>query len=60
MLNLLTYPWIEERLSKGLLSIHGGYYDFVECAFEKWSLDYQATSSKNEEGFALKGREFWS
>ncbi|KAL8097365.1 beta carbonic anhydrase 5, chloroplastic [Apium graveolens] len=61
LLNLISYPWIEERVSKGLLSIHGGYYDFVNCTFEKWSLDYKATSSKKEsDGYSLVSREFWS
>lgn len=60
LLNLISYPWIEERVSKGLLSIHGGYYDFVNCTFEKWSLDYKATSSKKEnDGYSLVSREFW-
>lgn len=53
--NLLTYPWIEERVRKGELSIHGGYYDFVDCTFEKWSIDYQASGA-----FSLRNREFWS
>ncbi|KAF7843013.1 beta carbonic anhydrase 5, chloroplastic [Senna tora] len=43
LLNLLTYPWIEEKVSKGELLIHGGYYDFIDCTFEKWTLDYRAT-----------------
>ncbi|XP_008454466.2 beta carbonic anhydrase 5, chloroplastic isoform X1 [Cucumis melo] len=61
LLNLLTYPWIEEKVKKGNLSIHGGYYDFVDCTFEKWTLDYEA-SSFNEETrrLAVKNREFWS
>ncbi|CAL1395434.1 unnamed protein product [Linum trigynum] len=44
MLNLLTYPWIEEKVSKGLLSVHGGYYDFHNCTFEKWTIDYEESS----------------
>lgn len=60
LLNLLSYPWIEENVSKGLLSLHGGYYDFVDCTYEKWTLDYQRGSSKQEsEGYSVKNREFW-
>uniref|UniRef100_A0A5B6ZT40 Carbonic anhydrase n=1 Tax=Davidia involucrata TaxID=16924 RepID=A0A5B6ZT40_DAVIN len=60
LLNLLTYPWIEERVSKGLLSIHGGYYDFIDCTFEKWTLDYQASGLNKESGrYSLINREFW-
>ncbi|MCL7027670.1 hypothetical protein MKW94_019036 [Papaver nudicaule] len=61
LLNLISYPWIEERVRKRVLSIHGGYYDFVNCTFEKWTLDYHSTSPKSE-GYnhTLKNREFWS
>ncbi|EEF39738.1 beta carbonic anhydrase 5, chloroplastic [Ricinus communis] len=58
--NLLTYPWIEEKVRNGELSIHGGYYDFVDCAFEKWTLDYKASNLKGESGkIAVKNRAFW-
>ncbi|KAK1277020.1 hypothetical protein QJS04_geneDACA019618 [Acorus gramineus] len=58
LLNLLTYPWIEKRVNEGTLSIHGGYYDFVNCTFEKWTLDYK---EKMEGGskYAIKDRSFW-
>ncbi|XP_071742135.1 beta carbonic anhydrase 5, chloroplastic-like isoform X2 [Rutidosis leptorrhynchoides] len=35
LLNLLTYPWVKERVAKGLLCLHGGYYNFVDCTYEK-------------------------
>ncbi|KAK1418270.1 hypothetical protein QVD17_27413 [Tagetes erecta] len=61
LLNLLTYPWIEERVAKGLLTLHGGYYNFVDCTYEKWTLDYQWSNPKLETGgYAIKNREFWS
>lgn len=41
LLNLLTYPWIKKRLKEGTLALHGGYYDFVDCSFEKWTLVYK-------------------
>ncbi|CAL5434322.1 unnamed protein product [Camellia sinensis] len=60
LVNLLTYPWIEERVTKGVLSIHGGYYDFVDCTLEKWTLDYQESRWRNRSGiYSLKNREFW-
>ncbi|KAK9266169.1 hypothetical protein L1049_000016 [Liquidambar formosana] len=60
LLNLLSYPWIEERVAKGALSVHGGYYDFVDCTFEKWTLDYEGSSLKEESlRYSLKSREFW-
>lgn len=62
LLNLLTYKWVEERVNKGLLSLHGGYYNFIDCTFEKWTLDYNPKSNVKEGGsrYSLKNREFWS
>ncbi|XP_043702829.1 beta carbonic anhydrase 5, chloroplastic isoform X2 [Telopea speciosissima] len=58
--NLLTYPWIEERLCKGFLSIHGGYYDFTNCTFEKWTLDYKGSTIKDKESrYAVKDQAYW-
>ncbi|XP_071931090.1 beta carbonic anhydrase 5, chloroplastic-like isoform X4 [Coffea arabica] len=59
LLNLLTYPWIEEKVANGKLSVHGGYYDFVDCTFEKWSLNYKGSESKEEGEYSIKDREFW-
>ncbi|KAL5844456.1 hypothetical protein ACOSQ4_010414 [Xanthoceras sorbifolium] len=60
LLNLLTYPWIEERVRKELLSLHGGYYDLLNCAFEKWTLDYKKISVDEEGGrFSVKDHSFW-
>ncbi|KAF8118451.1 hypothetical protein N665_0005s0209 [Sinapis alba] len=56
--NLLSYPWIEERVKKGTLTIHGGYYDFTECTFEKWTVDYKESSCV--ETLAVKDRSIWS
>ncbi|KAL6545813.1 hypothetical protein OROGR_009687 [Orobanche gracilis] len=56
LFNLLTYPWIEERVRNRTLLIHGGYYDFVDCTFEKWTLDYKGSGG----GSSVKNREFWS
>ncbi|CAB4289803.1 unnamed protein product [Prunus armeniaca] len=50
LLNLLTYPWIEEKVKNGVLSVHGGYYDFVDCTFEKWTLDYKEDNLKEKHG----------
>ncbi|XP_071736917.1 beta carbonic anhydrase 5, chloroplastic-like [Rutidosis leptorrhynchoides] len=58
LLNLLTYPWVKERVAKGLLCLHGGYYNFVDCTYEKWSLDCSAEQETSQ--YAIKNREFWS
>lgn len=61
LVNLLSYPWIQEKVAQGVLSIHGGYYDFVDCTFEKWTLDYQESmSGEDGEKCFIKDREFWS
>ncbi|GAV64155.1 Pro_CA domain-containing protein, partial [Cephalotus follicularis] len=60
LLNLLTYPWISEKVIKGKLSIHGGYYDFINCTFEKWTLQYEGSNLKEENGrYAVKNQSFW-
>ncbi|CAA7037746.1 unnamed protein product [Microthlaspi erraticum] len=57
---LLGYPWIEERVREGSLSLHGGYYDFVNCTFEKWTVDYEGSRGKKEgSGIAVKNRSVW-
>ncbi|CAN6686212.1 unnamed protein product [Malus baccata var. baccata] len=61
LLNLLTYPWIDEKVKKGVLAVHGGYYDFVECTFEKWTLDYKEDNLKEKHGrISVKNHLFWS
>lgn len=59
LLNLLTYPWIEEKVKKGTLSLHGGYYDFIDCTFEKWTLDYEGSNLKESDKFAVRNQSFW-
>ncbi|KAL5151384.1 Beta carbonic anhydrase 5, chloroplastic [Glycine soja] len=59
LLNLLTYPWIEEKVANGELSIHGGYYDFTDCSFEKWTLDYRGTKLEENGKIAAKNKIFW-
>lgn len=56
-MNLLTYPWIKEKVNKGELLIHGGYYDFVDCSFEKWTLE---NNSLVDDQVSIKNREFWN
>ncbi|KAF2299784.1 hypothetical protein GH714_003337 [Hevea brasiliensis] len=61
LLNLLTYPWIEEKVRKEMLSVHGGYYDFLNCTFEKWTLDFKEISNVGQGWiFSAKDRELWT
>ncbi|CAM8899191.1 unnamed protein product [Rhodiola kirilowii] len=61
LVNLLGYPWIKEKVKEGSLCLHGGYYNFVDCTFEKWTLDCNEDQSGNtSEGYSIKDREFWS
>ncbi|KAH0466708.1 hypothetical protein IEQ34_003946 [Dendrobium chrysotoxum] len=34
--NLKTYPYVKEGLKKKTLALYGGYYEFVNGAFETW------------------------
>ncbi|XP_019440341.1 PREDICTED: beta carbonic anhydrase 5, chloroplastic-like [Lupinus angustifolius] len=58
--NLLTYPWIEEKVAKEELFVHGGYYNFIDCSFEKWTLDYRGTKLEENGRIAVKNKVFWS
>ncbi|CAK9313001.1 unnamed protein product [Citrullus colocynthis] len=61
--NLMAYPWIEERLKQELISVHGGYYDFLTCTFEKWTLDYKNTSRVDDDDdrrCLIKDQSIWS
>ncbi|MCO5571168.1 hypothetical protein L7F22_024902 [Adiantum nelumboides] len=42
--NCLSYPFVREKMSSGELTLHGGYYDFVNNAFESWSVDLASMS----------------
>lgn len=41
--NLLSYPFVRERVMKGKLTIRGAHYDFVNGTFELWELDVKTT-----------------
>uniref|UniRef100_A0A804QCI6 Carbonic anhydrase n=1 Tax=Zea mays TaxID=4577 RepID=A0A804QCI6_MAIZE len=58
LLNLLTYPWIEKRVNEGTLNLHGGYYNFVDCTFEKWTLLYREGLEGGSK-YAIKNRSTW-
>ncbi|KAG0626136.1 hypothetical protein M758_2G105300 [Ceratodon purpureus] len=44
--NLLSYPWVKEKVIGKKLSIHGGFYDFVEGSFQVWDLDVNVGHSR--------------
>ncbi|KAG2305146.1 hypothetical protein Bca52824_033797 [Brassica carinata] len=41
--NLLSYPFVRERVEKGKLALRGAHYDFVSGTFEIWELDVKTT-----------------
>ncbi|GKC69213.1 carbonic anhydrase 2-like protein [Tanacetum coccineum] len=43
--NLLSYPFVKAAVMSKTLSLKGGYYDFVKCSFDTWSLDYGVSPS---------------
>jgi hypothetical protein len=59
LLNLLTYPWIKKRVNEGTLNLHGGYYNFIDCTFEKWTLVYREGLEGGSK-YAIKNRSTWS
>eukprot|EP01018_Ginkgo_biloba_P023254 Gb_39500 [translate_table: standard] len=45
LMNLITFPWIKERVSEDKLFLHGAHYNFVDCSFERWTLkDFKSVS----------------
>uniref|UniRef100_A0A7N0V1N7 Carbonic anhydrase n=1 Tax=Kalanchoe fedtschenkoi TaxID=63787 RepID=A0A7N0V1N7_KALFE len=60
MRNLTMYPWIAERVEDERLAIHGGYYDFVSCTFEKWTLAVGRGDGAGADPILIKDRQFWS
>lgn len=44
--NLLSYPWVKEKVIGKKLSIHGGFYDFVEGSFQVWDFDVTVGHSR--------------
>ncbi|MCO5561866.1 hypothetical protein L7F22_015491 [Adiantum nelumboides] len=44
MQNCLSYPFVREKIISKELTLHGGYYDFVNNSFESWSLDVSSVS----------------
>ncbi|KAF3524869.1 hypothetical protein F2Q69_00046307 [Brassica cretica] len=43
--NLLSYPFVRERVEKGKLALRGAHYDFVNGTFELWELDVKTTTA---------------
>ncbi|CAL5372633.1 unnamed protein product [Camellia sinensis] len=39
LVNLLTYPYVQDRVAKGTLKLMGGHYDFVNGKFDLWGID---------------------
>ncbi|XP_002971798.2 carbonic anhydrase 2 [Selaginella moellendorffii] len=35
--NLLGFPFVKEAVTSGKVALHGGYYNFVDGAFEYWT-----------------------
>ncbi|CAH2035987.1 unnamed protein product [Thlaspi arvense] len=41
--NLMSYPFVRERVVRNKLALRGGHYDFVNGTFELWELDFKTT-----------------
>jgi len=44
--NLLSYPWVKEKVIGKKVSLHGGFYDFVEGSFQVWDFEVNVGHSK--------------
>jgi carbonic anhydrase len=44
--NLLSYPWVKEKVIAKNVSLHGGFYDFVEGSFQVWDFEVNVSHSK--------------
>jgi len=47
--NLLTFPFVRDAVLKGTLALHGGYYNFVDGTFKRWSFNYSITEAESLE-----------
>ncbi|XP_022550642.1 beta carbonic anhydrase 6, mitochondrial isoform X1 [Brassica napus] len=56
VMNLITYPWIRDRVKSGEVKIHGCYYNLSDCSLEKWRL----SSDKNSNEFYVSDKEIWN
>ncbi|KAF8087598.1 hypothetical protein N665_0576s0006 [Sinapis alba] len=56
MVNLITYPWIRDRVKSGEVKIHGCYYNLSECSLENWRL----SSDNNRNEFFVSDKEIWN
>ncbi|KFK40907.1 hypothetical protein AALP_AA2G058800 [Arabis alpina] len=56
VMNLITYPWVRDRVKRGELKIHGCYYNLSDCSLEKWRL----SSDTINNGFCVSDREIWA
>ncbi|KAK4784527.1 hypothetical protein SAY86_018895 [Trapa natans] len=43
--NLLTYPYVRDRVVKNSLAIKGAHYDFTKGALELWDLEFKISPS---------------
>ena len=39
--NLLTFPFIEDRVKAGTLRIFGMHYDFIEGHLTSWEIEHE-------------------
>lgn len=47
--NLLTFPFVRDGIFRKTLALHGGYYNFVDGSFKRWSLAYNVTEVESVE-----------
>lgn len=45
--NCMSYPFVKEGVQQEKLALHGAFFDFVNGAFERWSLNYKLAESES-------------
>ncbi|KAJ6970491.1 hypothetical protein NC653_034932 [Populus alba x Populus x berolinensis] len=43
LINLQTYPYVQERMAEGAIALRGGYFDFVKGCFQLWEVKSTVT-----------------
>jgi carbonic anhydrase len=48
--NLMTFPWIQERVSAGTLNLHGWWYNMADGNVKMWQLEFNYTNEELLDG----------
>ena len=49
--NLMTFPWIQERVSAGTLDLHGWWYNMASGSVKMWQLEVKHANEETLDGY---------